>query len=106
MSYAAFLLGKSVVLKVFEATDEYHLYKNYFVHGRLIISAESKPVCKVMPGASAAEFSAESQEILLLQRKLFAFFQVSFIHSFIADIYIAPLQVELLRSAPNPSAPE
>src|SRR6218665_2719640 len=28
----------------------------------------------------------------------------SFIHSFIADIYIAPLQVGLLRSAPNPSA--
>jgi len=27
----------------------------------------------------------------------------SFIHSFIADIYIAPLQVGLLRSAPNPS---
>jgi len=27
-----------------------------------------------------------------------------FIHSFIADIYIAPLQVELLRSAPNLSA--
>src|SRR6218665_1365070 len=25
------------------------------------------------------------------------------IHSFIADIYIAPLQVGLLRSAPNPS---
>src|SRR6218665_805249 len=25
-----------------------------------------------------------------------------FIHSFIADIYIAPLQVGLLRSAPNP----
>jgi len=30
----------------------------------------------------------------------------SFIHSFIADIYIAPLQVGLLRSAPNPSAAE
>jgi len=30
----------------------------------------------------------------------------SFIHSFIADIYIAPLQVGLLRSAPNPSASE
>jgi len=29
-----------------------------------------------------------------------------FIHSFIADIYIAPLQVGLLRSAPNPSAAE
>ena len=28
------------------------------------------------------------------------------IHSFIADIYIAPLQVGLLRSAPNPSAAE
>src|SRR6218665_441689 len=28
----------------------------------------------------------------------------SFIHSFIADICIAPLQVGLLRSAPNPSA--
>ena len=28
----------------------------------------------------------------------------SFIHSFIADIYIVPLQVELLRSATNPSA--
>ena len=28
----------------------------------------------------------------------------SFIHSFIADIYIAPLQVGLLKSAPNPSA--
>ena len=27
-------------------------------------------------------------------------------HSFIADIYIAPLQVGLLRSAPNPSAAE
>jgi len=27
-----------------------------------------------------------------------------FFHSFIADIYIAPLQVGLLRSAPNPSA--
>ena len=26
------------------------------------------------------------------------------IHSFIADIYIAPLQVGLLRSAPSPSA--
>ena len=30
----------------------------------------------------------------------------TFIHSFIADIYIAPLQVGLLRSAPNPSAAE
>ena len=30
----------------------------------------------------------------------------SFIHSFIADICIAPLQVGLLRSAPNPSAAE
>ena len=30
----------------------------------------------------------------------------SFMHSFIADIYIAPLQVGLLRSAPNPSAAE
>jgi len=29
-----------------------------------------------------------------------------FIHSFIAEIYIAPLQVGLLRSAPNPSAAE
>ena|SRR6218665_38771 len=29
-----------------------------------------------------------------------------FIHSFIADICIAPLQVGLLRSAPNPSAAE
>ena len=28
------------------------------------------------------------------------------IHSFIADIYIAPLQVGLLRNAPNPSAAE
>ena len=28
------------------------------------------------------------------------------IHSFIADIYIAPLQVGLLRSAPNLSAAE
>ena len=28
------------------------------------------------------------------------------LHSFIADIYIAPLQVGLLRSAPNPSAAE
>ena len=32
--------------------------------------------------------------------------QILFIHSFIADIYIAPLQVGLLRSAPNPSAAE
>ena len=30
----------------------------------------------------------------------------SFIHAFIADIYIAPLQVGLLRSAPNPSEAE
>ena len=30
----------------------------------------------------------------------------SLIHSFIADIYIAPLSVGLLRSAPNPSAAE
>src|SRR6218665_541511 len=29
-----------------------------------------------------------------------------FIHSFISDICIAPLQVGLLRSAPNPSAAE
>jgi len=28
------------------------------------------------------------------------------IHSFIADIYIAPLQVGLLRSTPNPSTAE
>jgi len=27
-------------------------------------------------------------------------------HSFIADIYIVPLQVGLLRSAPNPSVAE
>ena len=32
--------------------------------------------------------------------------QLLFIHSFIADIYIAPLQVGLLRSAANPSAAE
>ena len=31
---------------------------------------------------------------------------VNFINSFIADIYIAPLQVGLLRSATNPSAAE
>jgi len=31
---------------------------------------------------------------------------VQFIHSFIANIYIAPLKVGLLRSAPNPSAAE
>src|SRR6218665_3251721 len=29
-----------------------------------------------------------------------------FIHSFIANIYISPLQVGLLRSVPNPSAAE
>jgi len=33
-------------------------------------------------------------------------FRLLFIHSFIADIYITPLQVGLLRSAPNPSAAE
>src|SRR6218665_553463 len=31
---------------------------------------------------------------------------VSFIHSFIADIYIAPLEVGLLRGAHNPSTAE
>jgi len=30
----------------------------------------------------------------------------SFIHSFVAAIYIAPLQVGLLRNAPNPNVAE
>jgi len=33
-------------------------------------------------------------------------FIYSFIHLFIADIYIGPLQVGLLKSAPNSSAAE
>jgi len=39
----------------------------------------------------------------LYQVSLFGTIVLISVHSFIADIYIAPLQVRLLRSAPNPS---
>ena len=46
------------------------------------------------------EGSSISNNVVL---RILCFFQI---HLFIADIYIAPLQVGLLRSAPNPSAAE
>src|SRR6218665_834071 len=55
------------------------------------------PLCWPFPYTSNLYFQ------LLLPATATCLSNSSFIHSFIADIYIAPLQVVLFRSAPNPS---